>query len=907
MSPPDQALAAAPAGQVLATKLYLPRARRDAVLRPQLFARLDAALEVPLTLVAAPAGFGKTTVLAMWLAQQRAAQSAWLALDADDNDPASFVRYLVAALQTVAPSVGQATLALLQSPQTPAPAALLTPLLNDLAALPHALVLALDDYHLITTPAIHELLAWAIARLPPHCHLLLASRADPPLPLARLRARGMLLEIRSADLRFRADEAAAFLRRTMAVPISDADAAALEQRTEGWAAGLQLAALALRERADQADFISAFTGSNRYVIDYLAEEVLERLPPQLGEFVLQTSILDRMCGELCDAVLERNPAASDGDGRHTLAELEQMNLFVVPLDEARRWYRYHNLFSDVMRERLLRGASRETLAGLHARASAWLEREGALADAIRHALAAADWSRAARLVGQQGTELLGRGELVTLQGWMHVLPPDVRAAHPRLTVLQAWLIFLLGGNWDSVEPLLAQAEASLAASGEGQDAAIQHLVGEIAALRGTIAVHRIDVTQAIAQCRLALQLLPADSLHTRSMVLINLGEAYWYAYDTQTSIAVLEESIAAARAGGHLFPLLYGYAYKAITMHYVGQLRAGLETCRRAFDEIGDASSRQPAVGLVLYMYGHLLREQNMLTAAQRNLDEGVELCRQLGHPEVLADALALRARALQAQGLEAEARASMAEARRVATSSNLNHYVASELMGWQVQLWLLQGDLASALEWAQGCGLGVDDELVLVREPEYIALARVLLASGQPAAAESLLARLAQNAEAGGRFGILLQILCLRAPALVACGEPSRALAALARALALATPEGYLRVFIDEGSPMRALLGRAQAQGEHAAYARRLLDAFGDDTSPGGAGAEPKPAEPLTPRELEVLRLLAAGRSNQQIAESLVVAVGTVKRHLNNIFVKLGSSSRLEAVARARELGLLG
>jgi LuxR family transcriptional regulator, maltose regulon positive regulatory protein len=928
---------------LLATKLYIPRPRVGLVSRSRLLARLEAGVSGPVTVIAAPAGFGKTTVLADWLSQPAATSRhvAWLALDAGDSDPHQFLRYLIAALQTIAPAIGGTTLTLLRSGQAPPIGMLLPFLLNDLTQLPERSILVLDDYHVVDGPAVHQALAFLLDHLPPQLHLLLASRADPPLALARLRARGQLTELRAHDLRFTADEAATFLREVMGLALSVEDVAALEARTEGWIAGLQLAALSLRDRPDvqQAAFIEAFTGSNRFVVDYLVGEVLARQPPHLQIFLLQTSIFERLCGSLCDAVVlgdvsetqHTSNAAQRAYSQVLLEELERSNLFIVPLDETRRWYRYHQLFAQVLRERLISDASQDAVANLHCRASIWFEQHGLLSEALQHVFAAEDWGRAARLLEQHAEPMMMRGEFLTLRRWVQVLPQDVARKHPHLLLAHAWAQFLAEPlQADAVEAILRDAEAVLGLSERmpaeqaveplALDRGSAELRGKLAAIRASVAGSQQDVPRTIALAQEALTYLPQDNLFWRIIPTVDRGLALTAAGAAVAASQAFTGAIELCRMAGHSYGAMIATMHLARVRTMQGQLHAAAELHQRALHMAAEQGWGQlPMVGLPHVWLGKLLYEWNDLEAATRHLLAGIKLAR-LGEQRVLLEGYAALARVKQAQGDVADVLDLMQSAEEVALTSTAP-WAAPLVRTYQARLWLAQGQLERAGRCVEDAGLDTDDQLVSERELEYVTLARVQIAGGRSAEVLPTLDRLLQAAEAAGRLGSMIEMLALQAVALLALGDTTRALTALQRALLLAAPAGYVRLFVDEGAPMAALLSAVQDAGTVPNYVVTLRAAFPTSTAlPVSTDAAtsllfPVPTLPsykrdvsdtLTERELEVLRLLAAGYSNQTIAHELVVAVGTVKRHVSNIASKLGVQSRLQAVARARKLGLV-
>ncbi|HZG66216.1 MAG TPA: hypothetical protein VEZ12_05705, partial [Herpetosiphonaceae bacterium] len=714
---------------------------------------------------------------------------------------------------------GATTLTLLRAGQAPPLETLLPLLLNDLVQLPEESILVLDDYHVIDAPAVHQALQFLLDHLPPQLHLVIASRADPPLALSRLRARGQLMELRAHDLRFTPEEAAMFLREVMGLALSVEEVAALEARTEGWIAGLQLAALSLQDRGDaqQAAFIEAFTGSHRFVVDYLVDEVLARQPPHLQTFLLQTSILERLSGPLCDAVVLGEGSEPQHAARSTqhaysqllLEELERGNLFIVPLDDARRWYRYHHLFAQVLRERLRSGASQDVMASLHRRASLWFEQHGLLPEAMEHVFAAQDWERAARLLEQHAEPMLMRGEFLTLHRWLQVLPREVVRRQPHLLLAHAWAQCRADPRQpDAIEAMLRDAEAVLSLC-EGMQAdhgaeppTLQReraeLRGKVAAVRASIAGNQDDIPRRIALAEEALTYLPADNLFWRINPMVDRGLALDAAGEGAAASQAFTEAIDLCRVAG------YSYAAMIATMHLArvratqGRLHAAAELHQRALRMAAEQGWGQlPMVGLPHVFWGTLLYEWNDLQSARRHLLEGITLASS-GEQRILLEGYAALARVKQAQGDVASALDAIQRAEEVAQAS-IAPWAAPLVHNYKTRLWLAQGRLDRAVHWVEEAGLQTDGELVSRREHEYVTLTRVQIARGKPAEALSVLERLLVAAEAAGRLGSVIEVLLLQGLALQARGDPARAITVLGRALRLAEPEGYVRVFVDE------------------------------------------------------------------------------------------------------------
>jgi ATP/maltotriose-dependent transcriptional regulator MalT len=904
---------------LLATKLHVPRPQPGFVPRPRLVEALGEGLARGLVVVCAPAGFGKTALLADW-ARSGQRPVGWLSLDTADNDPARFWRHVVAALDRACPGIGERARPLLGPPPPSSFDGLLTALINELAAQPgdDQVLLVLDDYHLIDAQQVHAALTFLLEHLPTGLRLVVTSRSDPPLPLPRLRAAGQLAELRAEDLRFTPDEAAALLREATGSGLPGDAVAALAARTEGWAAGLQLAGLSLRGQADPAGFVAAFSGSHRYVLDYLAGEVLEGQPEPVRRFLLETSALERLSGGLCDAVTGRT------DSQVMLEQVERAGLFLVPLDEVRGWWRYHHLFADLLRARLQQQQPGR-VTELHRNAAAWCEEHGLADDAVRHALGAGDPVWAARLIEQHFDGIFLQGESATIQRWLSGLPAELVRSRPRLCLAQTWMA-LVTGDVDAAGPPLDAAERAPA---EAADEPFEPSVGRAGSWLA-------NIPAAIALAHAWLAYLHGDAEGTAafaSRALAELGEGEWMLDSlTRWQLALAEwlrggleeaerafaSSITQWRAAGERFLAVRGYYHLGQVQRAQGRLDAALGTYKQAL-EITEPPGEPalPVAGIGYVGMAEVAYQRGELDAALRHVTEGIARCRQLNYTQPLAEGLATLAWIRQANGDPAGARDAIGEAERVApgpAAANLFNPVPAQ----RARLLLAQGDVAAAARWTQQRGLAADDEPAYPREREHLVLARVLLAQDRPGVALALLDRLHAPAAAQGRAGSVIEIQALRA--LAASGDETGAVGALAGALTLACPQGYVRVFADEGAPMGALLGRliAAQRAEHAAARgvplgclARLLRAF--DTThatphpgPRAAAAVPGLVEQLTARELEILRLVATGTPNQAIAEQLVVTLDTVKKHITHLLAKLGAVNRTEAVARARQLGLI-
>jgi LuxR family maltose regulon positive regulatory protein len=870
-----------------------------------------------LTLVSAPAGFGKTTLLTEWLAAGPAAPAnerlvAWLSLDRADNDPASFWTYVIAALRTVASEVGESALALLQAPQPPPIETVLTALLNDLSAAAGEIVLVLDDYHVIDARDVQDGMAFLLDHLPPGLHVVIASRADPGLPLARWRARGELVEIRAAELRFTPDEAAVYLNEMMGLQLTTRDVAALEGRTEGWIAALQLAALSMQGRDDVAGFIAGFAGDDRYVVDYLAEEVLQRQPDRVQAFLLQTSILGRLSGPLCDAV------TGQGGGRPMLEALDRGNLFLVPLDDRRRWYRYHHLFADVLQARLL-DEQPDQVPDLHRRASVWYEQDGEQSVAIGHALAAGDFQRAADLVELAISVMSQTRQEATARGWLEMIPEDVIQVRPVLSVAIAWVL-LSDGEFEGVEARLRDAERWLDATtgtragSAGSPAEMvvvneeeyRRLPGTIELYRAALALARGEPLGAIRHARRTLDLAPEEEHRTRASASGLMAIAFWGSGDLQAAHSAWAECAAGLRRAGHIADI-FGCAIGMADIQLAqGRLGAAMRTYEQALQRASEQSG--PVLRGTADMYvgmSEVHRERNDLAAATQQLLRSQELGEAIGLPQNRYRWRVAMSRIRQAQGDLGGALELLNEAERLYMGDMFPN--VRPVPALKARVWIAQGRLGEALGWAHEQGLSTDDDLSYLREFEHITLARMLLAQrAEPDVhqAARLLECLLVAAEEGERTGRVIEILVLQALARQRLGDIPAALACLERAVTLAEPEGYVRVFADEGPPVASLLKALAKQEIARNYVRRLLAAVGET----GHDRPVKQAliEPLSERELDVLRLLGSELDGPAIARELTVSLNTMRTHTKNIYAKLAVTSRRAAVRRAAELGLL-
>lgn len=903
---------------LLKTKLYIPLIQSNLVTRPRLIQHLHHGLQLghKLTLISAPAGFGKTTLVSSWINDFRlviddlrldatpetpianpqsvlsevevstiANHVAWLSLDEGDNDLTRFLAYFIAALQTMAPQVGKEVLGMLQSPQPPPPAAILTALLNDITTIPERVVLVLDDYHLVDAPAVDQALTFLLEHLPPTMHLVITTREDPNLPLARLRARNQLTELRATELRFTLEEAAAFLNQVMDLNLAPENIAALESRTEGWIAGLQLAAISMRgHKEDTAQFIQSFTGSHHFVMDYLVEEVLSQQSESIQSFLLHTAILDRLCGPLCDAVW------GDGavSGQETLEYLQQANLFIVPLDNERRWYRYHRLFADLLRQRGQQQSDRVTEC--HLRASQWYEENGLEIEAFHHAAAASDIARAERLIEGKGMPLHFRGAVAPVLHWLRTLPTPILDAWPSLWTAYA-SVLLVTGQQSAAEQKLQAAAAAL--QNAPPDAKTRDLIGRVAAIRSTLAASRLQIETIITESQRALEYLHPDNLAFRTSTIWKLGYAYHLQGDRAAAREAYTQVITTGRVTGNTVFTTLAVIGLGTLQATDNQLHLAAASYRQSLELFGDQplpSACEAHLGLARLFY-----EWNELAAAQQHGEQAWQLAQRIENNDRLVACELFLAQLKLAQGDVPGAAALLAQANELARQHQLA-YRLPEVAAAQIFLLLHQDKVAAAAQIAQTYHLPLSQ-------------ARVHLAQGDAAAALTVLQPLRQQAEAKGWADERLKVLVLQALAHQIQGNKEAAIQHLREALIMAEPGGFIRTFVDEGPAMMQLLSDAAARGVQPDYIGKLRAVWVAERPQVAASSSPLPQpllEPLSERELEVLHLIAEGLSNHEISKRLFLALSTVKGHNRIIFDKLQVKRRTEAVARGRELGLL-
>jgi LuxR family transcriptional regulator, maltose regulon positive regulatory protein len=915
---------------LLTTKFYFPPPRQEQVKRARLSARLHETLRSKLALISAPAGYGKTTLLVEWLSQIADASTGWLSLDEGDNDSARFLGYLIAAFQKAVPGSGERALEMLHSqgsgyaktlPVNPS----LDMLVNDLAPVAGPVVLVLEDYHLIHAQAVHEALNYLIDHMPANVHLVITTRAEPPLALSRLRGRGQLVELHAKDLRFTDEEAGVFLNHCMGLNLDEDKVKVLSARTEGWIAGLQMAAVSLLNREDADSFIDAFAGSNRFIMDYLAEEVLQGQPEQIQEFLQTTCLLERLCGELCDEVLEEAAIFEGRSGTgwnaqrsaSILNELDRTNLFIVPLDERQEWYRYHRLFADLLRKRQ-KLANPKLAPQIHSRASRWFERKGNFVEAIQYSFSAGDLERAALLIEKAAGPIFRRSETGLFLTWVKKLPESLVLKRPSLCMYYALALLVSNQELEEVETRVQQA---VRAAPEGT------LAGEASALRGLLWMLRGDIPRSIQLSSQALEILPEAQVLFQSLAADNLGMCYVLSGDMDSATQAFEQVVSIARRSGNTFMAAAALSNLAGLQYVQGHLREAWANYQKILSLSTDSGGRRlPVAGKALSGLGELAREWNELEAADTYLSEALELLSQFVEIGVVFTYLTL-ARVRQAKGDWESAWKLLSKARELADETRGIPIDDLLVDATQARMWIQSGDYEKAQEWAEkrklggslleGIKRGAAAPAYDLIESEYIILARLHLAQGKLQGALEILASLQEIDEQKGRGRRLVEVLWLGALAYQAIGEMERALPLLKKALSLGREEGYVRTFIDEGEPAIQLLRYALRQGFEAEYTSRLLAALqgqenGDPSGfkPTMEKALPKSAsgliEPLSNRELEVLELVAQGFSNPEIGARLVISLSTVKGHTANIYGKLGVNSRTQAVAKARQLGII-
>lgn len=870
---------------ILATKLHIPQPRPNGVARPHLIQRLEAAQHTSLNLISAPAGFGKSSLLSAWHATTQRS-IAWLALDERDNDPSRFFSYFVHALQSVVPKLGGASLGLIQA-QTPAIEQALTNLINELSVVDNSVSVVLDDYHVIENHAIDQALSFLLEHLPASLRLIIATREDPNLPLARLRARGQLHELRSTDLRFSLDEAQLFLNQAMDLALSPADVAALEARTEGWIAGLQLAALSMQQQVDRSRFIASFSGSHHFVMDYLLEEVLQQQTPAIQQFLLQTSILNRMCGSLCDALISNGSSS----GQQMLEQLEQANMFIVPLDHERRWYRYHHLFGELLRQRLQRSLTQQTatsLEQLHIQASTWFEANELELEAFEHAAAANDTERAERLIEGKRVPLQFQGALLPIMAWLQALPTNVLNQRPSLWVTAA-SIWLATGQVNGIEQRLQAAEQAI--DQHPLTPKLHDLIGRIAAIRGTLALSQNDASQIIAQSKRALEYLAADNLSFRTSTVWKLGYAYQLQGQRSAARQAYEQAISIGQRSGNLVTVVLASIGLGNLQESDNQLKLAATTYQQVLEASRQlalpAANCGAALGLARIYY-----QWNQLDQAEQHYQRALQAAQLLQHTDREVACYVIKARLLIAQN-QLDQASLLLEQASTAAQQHRHTTQPAKIAAEQVRIALMRGQVQQASQIAQTHHLPISQ-------------AQVFLAQQQPNAALAVLQPALAIAQTNGWHDQLLWLTSMQSLALAALGEYGQAQQLLKKLLLGAEIEGFVRIFLDHGAAMQRLLSQIKLPPPQANYVKQILNNYVNDQLLQLYPVTPGLTETLSQRELEILSLIAQGHSNQAICQQLHLALDTVKGHNRRIFEKLQVQRRTEAVARARELGLL-
>lgn len=916
--------------QLINTKLNIPRIRKALVPRPRLLDRLSGGLQGKLALVSAPAGFGKTTLAIEWI-QTLSGPVAWLTLDEGDNDPLRFINYLVKALQVIDEKIGLDIQSVLQTSSAPQLDILLTMLINELVSVHEPFVLVLDDCHLITDHSIYDSIDFLIDHMPLGMHLVLVGRVDPPIPYSRLRVGGQLTEIRSNDLRFTKAEIGSFLNELMGLNLSGEDISALEKRTEGWVASLQLAALSMQDRTNKHQFIADFSGSHRYVIEYLMEEVLSQQSEDLKSFLYRTSILEYLTAGLCNDVLKISHS------QEILKHLMDANLFLIPLDDVRGWYRYHHLFSDFLR-RCLEEIEPEIISRLHSRAGRWFEQKGYIDEAVKHALSAEDFPEAARIIEEMGEMLLERSELAKLMKLVRKVPNEAVRARPALCVFHAWALRLSGAPYQEVETRLEDAEEAIQEgvfelhnkdrieTNEDFKNDGDNLKCQIMAVRAFQAVYIEDLPRAVELAKRVKACLPNESF-ARSSIGNALGWAYRFSGDLELAVQAFSEVTENALESGNIYMAVACKSRAAFAMVVGGNLIDSMANFQGAVDTATRENGRQfPVIGYPYVYMGGVYYEWNELDTAARYLVEGIEGCWRVGYimDQVVGYAYLVRVRLAQKNWDEAREALSQADQLRKRMKGYI--YVQRWFEDCQVRYWLARGDLDAVARWVEESGLRIDDDLDYKRDLEHIILARALVSLGRersdPAVIDdalSLLRRLLKMGEEKGWGGKVIEILVLQALGLAARNRSTEALKTLERALRMGSPEGYVRTFADEGEPMAELLRSLQAKDKRMnSYIKKILSVIHDKKLPivkestlahshFSQSCDWQPLiEPLSKRELEILKLLTTDLSGPEIARELMVALSTVRYHTNNIYSKLAVHSRMAAIHKAQELELL-
>ena len=880
---------------IISTKIHIPFTRTALVERPRLNDQLNQGCQAKLALISAPAGYGKSSLVSVW-AHKNTFPVTWLTLDNLDNDVARFIKYFIAALKRFRSTFGETILPLLESPQMPSHQNLLSGLVNELSSLDGPHILVLDDYHVITNRTIHELITFLIENLPSQIHLMILTRSDPQFSLSRLRARGQLVEIRAAHLKFTGSETEAFFNDRMKMALSKEEISAFEERTEGWITGLQLVSLALQglDAKEIKKFADAFSGSHFYVVDYLVEEVLSHQPEAIRDFLLRTSILDQMTGAVCNQITGRN------DSQSILERLEQENLFLIPLDDERQWYRYHHLFADVLRSRL-KSSSPDLLQDLHMRAVRWYEENGFISDAISHSIQARNTEKVAELIEHNALGLLMRGEFTTLLGWIENVETSGNK-HPWIFIYAAWA-YTLSGKLDVVESWLVKVDKNLLEDNLLND----NMLGHMAAIRAYASASRGDAHKAISFAHQALDYLPETNQIIRGVAKMTLGTAYRIKGNVIEATQALEKAEQLGHQAGNLYLELGAISSLADILFDQGKLHQAYDT----YNQMLRLATRPDgsflhAAGMAYFGLSMIVYEWGNVETAEKYSQLAIDLCKQWGHIIQLAGSYVMQSRVFLAQDKIEEAQHALNNAENLSRAHSLVPRADSWLKAFRVRFWLAQNNVEAVIGWAEKYNkFDLDEDFSYLREAEYLALVRVRIVQKEFDEALTIIDKLTNAAEDAGRIGSLVEIFVLQAILYQDIGDIQKALNSLERALEIGRPEEYQRVFLDEGASMVELLRHAGSKGIESHYVSTILAGVRQVSSMTDYDDQPL-IDPLSERELELLQLLADGLSNREIAEHLIIAVGTVKAHTVSIYRKLNVNSRMQAVARARELNLL-
>ena len=887
---------------LLSTKLYVPPTREALVVRPRLTAILSNAIGKCFTLISAPAGYGKTTLVSSWL-RATGIPSAWLSLEESDNDPVRFLQYLLTAVQAVVPSVRVDLLEMVEASQPASLQGLMNVLINEIAKQDRQFVLVLDDFHLVQDQSVLDILTFLLDHIPAQqMHLVLITRSDPPLPLPRMRVRNQMVEIRADQLRFTQGEVAEFINQLMGFNLSDDEISAMYARTEGWIAGLQLAGLSMQECQDIPGFISAFSGSHHYIVDYLADEVLKHQDAQTRAFLLQTSILSRMCASLCNSLVDIDPAGAQQEGQIVLESLQKKNLFIIPLDEERRWFRYHHLFADALNRRL-EFQYPDLLPKLYHRASEWYEKNGLFGEAIQYALITGDRERAAQLVEQNGCYLLMSGELITLLKWMDAVEPYF-SARPWLLIQKGWAL-TLAGRMEPAEQAFKAGESLVSTMEPNPD--VSTMVGTISAGRAYWADFQGNIPETARLAQQALDLLPDTdplSQSMRSVATEALAKTIFVSGNLSKAKQIYDQAAQLGKTANNIEMMINTNEDICDILIEQGKLKQAEQLLLETLSMTVRADGRRLPLSARIYSaLSKVYYEWNQLDQALHYANQCLEVSQQWGNFEQQANGNILLARVEQAKGNLEKAQVLMRIVDQLSRENHLYPWNSVRIEAALERFWLSLGSLDKVLKHINARGIDPTEEITLLNEPGYLTQLRWLLATSDYDAALELIQRFLQVAKKSQRMLRVVELLILQSLAYLGKKEMISAGNSLAEAVSLAQPEGYKRVFLDEGEGIRKLLYLVKSRPEVMGYAGEVLDAYGQVPGPAPELSQLL-IEPLSGREIEVLKLIEGGLSNQEIASRLFISITTVKRHISNIYAKLDVKTRTQAVARGKELG---